>query len=563
MKTYTSFLILLWIGVLFILTPSTGRSQGLAEDTVQIPFTEDWSSGSFTTHNWSFPEGQGSWVVVTNYGDPSPSVAFYGYPTDTNYSHNLLSVWFDGEEFQCSDIWLDFDLNLTIVQPTGTENLTIGKVYDTTWIPLKTLKNDASFGWKHYHLYMGFANNHYFKIGFIASGANSTALSSWIIDNIHLDYVCQTASNLVETGTTNNDSIFLSWTPPRCRTGELTVLIYDDGTMENGWSLQLGDSGWFGNEFPVPGMSGTIESVSTRWFSSLCSNEQAFTVDFFDENHLLMATSDTFYLNYSNDDTWVTVPVNDVPFDGTFFAMLHWTPLTGCQHWLMDDLNGPYSAQDLAWFYDDTTWQKVSTLPVGDPGVFLIRVTAFINDEKKMTELTPGVIHEYSPSINDSMVMEGYNIYRKYPSNDSSFIRINSAPIPVTEYVDADVSHSSSGYYYYVTTLYDLASTNSFLCESASTDTVFASLTVGIGEKKEQTKLKVFPVPASTTINIQSDKTITGIGLEDHLGHSMMTLSNTTQKELILNVDGIKPGLYFLKVMTEEGVMIRKIMILH
>ncbi len=560
MKTYSSFLIFLGIGIIAVFTGSSLSAQGLPGDTLQLSFTENWNSGSFAMNGWSFPNGQGSWVVDNYYGDPTPSAAFYGFPPITNYSYKLFSPWFDGKEFQCSDIWLDFDLKLINVSITRTEEMTIGKEYDTTWIPLCTVKNDSNMGWKHYHLSLGFANKHYFKIGFIASGVNSSGIDSWHIDNIQLDYVCEPPSDLNAWHNNLADTVNLSWDPPNCgRSGILMNFIYDDGTMENGWVISQGNNGWFGNEFPVPGMSGTLESVSTLWWANTCL-PSAMTIDFFDANHTLVATSDTFY----TAGTWVTVQLNHFPFNGIFYAMVHWTPTTNCSYYLGYDENGPYTSQDLAWYYDGTTWQKVSSLPSGNPGVFLLRTTAMVTDGKKLTELFPADFRQNMPDVIDSMVVTGYNIYRKPPFDDSSFRKINTIPVPGTQYTDVPPpNYYFDGYYYYVTCIYNHASTNDFLCESPGSDTIYEVLVVNVGEKKVKAKLKVFPVPASNIINIQSDKIITGIEIDDHLGSIRLTEGNLREKEYSFPVERLSPGLYFLKVMTGEGIITRKILVLH
>jgi hypothetical protein len=466
----------------------------------------------------------------------------------------------DGKKFRCSDIWLDFDLELYNVTPDGTEKLTIGKGTDTSWTDVVTLKNDSSFSWKHFHIHFGSANDHYFKIGFVASGVNSAGVDSWYLDNIHIDYVCRPPSGLNAVASMTLDTVFLSWYPPDCGTsGTLMDLIYDDGTMENGWMMSPGTGGWLGNEFPVSTMAGTIESISTLWWANTCLPPH-MTIDLFDENHNYLATTDTFYCL----STWTTVPVNHVPFNDTFYAMVHWTPTTSCSYYLGMDENGPFASQDLAWYTDGTVWQKVSTWPGASPSVFMMRATVLVTDGMKETEQYPSNRHPDMPEVSDSMIIAGYNVYRKPPFNDSSFTKINSYPVTAAQYMDVPPpNYYFDGYYYYVTCIYNLASTNNFLCESPGSDTIFEYLVVNIGEKNEKPLLKVFPVPANTSVNLVSDKIITYAGIIDHLGITRMEVRNLKQKDCSLMVDGLPPGMYVLKVLTEKDIITRKILILH
>jgi len=335
--------------------------------------------------------------------------------------------------------------------------------------------------------------------------------------------------------------------------------IYDDGTMENGWASSPGTNGWFGNAFPVMGMAGTIQSISSNWWTAPCG-PQNMTIDIFDGNRNLVATTQTFVIP---DGGWVTVPVNNVPFSGPFYAMAHFIPASICNYWLGDDENGPDASQDLAWFTDGTTWQKVSSFPNGNPGVFLMRVTANITDGGKMADLLPGAQRK-SIETSDSMVIAGYNVYRKPPSDDSSFIKVNTNPVTVTEYTDVLPSNNYfHDYYYFVTCIYNMASTNNFLCESMGSDTVFESLVINIGENSNISRLNVFPVPASTLVRIQSDKIITGFEMDDHLGATIVSEGNLHKNEYSIPVSRLSPGLYFLKVMTGQDIIIRKILVVH
>jgi hypothetical protein len=243
--------------------------------------------------------------------------------------------------------------------------------------------------------------------------------------------------------------------------------------------------------------------------------------------------------------------------------MAHWTPAPGFCYYLGIDENDPAATLNLAWYSDGVTWQKVSSIPLGSPGVFVLRVTAMINDGMDLINLDPAPGHPDTPEVSDSMVIAGYNVYRKAPVNDSSFIRINADPVIDSQYIDNQFYGTYAGYYYYVTCLYNLASTNNFLCESRGTDTLFVSLIVGVGENKERTSLKVFPVPANSIINIKSDKIITGVEIDDHLGTIKMVEGNLRNHEYSIPVERLYPGLYFLKVMTGQDVITRKILVMR
>ena len=57
------------------------------------PLLEDWSSGNFTTNNWT---SEANWLVTTGFGNPAPSAEFYWSPTLYNYSRSLTSKTMSG-----------------------------------------------------------------------------------------------------------------------------------------------------------------------------------------------------------------------------------------------------------------------------------------------------------------------------------------------------------------------------------------------------------------------------------------------------------------------------------
>ena len=119
----------------------------------------------------------------------------------------------------------------------------------------------------------------------------------------------------------------------------------------------------------------------------LCSGTGAvLTVDFFDGTALTVNGSSAPFTAGSDD--WVTVAVPDVPFTGAFRAMVKWDNLSSGTNYLGLDEDGPYAAQDLEWYYDGTTWDKIWIVGgSGGPGVFGLRVTALVGGDLKQITL--------------------------------------------------------------------------------------------------------------------------------------------------------------------------------
>ena len=178
-----------------------------------LPFTENWKSGTFTLHDWQFPMGQGNWQISFNTGNPAPSAEFSGTPSVMHYNSALVSPWFKGQDYSCSDIWLSFDIRLLSSSNTGNEKMEVEYCFhDTTWYNLMDFRNTFSFSWTNYRIPLPHASSHYFKIRFRAAGINSSAISAWNIDNISVDYIRRKADHVYGCEHSSTD-LMISWDP--------------------------------------------------------------------------------------------------------------------------------------------------------------------------------------------------------------------------------------------------------------------------------------------------------------------------------------------------------------
>ena len=157
-----------------------------------LPFTEEWSSGSFDENNW---EVNGSnWTISGTEGNPPPSAVFNWDPVQTEYSMILESYPLLGNSMNSGEIYLDFDLKLSVFQPTGNEKMHI-MVWNWTsqsWHIVKTLSNsEGDIPWTTEQVDITpYAVGKVFKIAFLAEGENSLNIVSWQIDNINVYRLC-------------------------------------------------------------------------------------------------------------------------------------------------------------------------------------------------------------------------------------------------------------------------------------------------------------------------------------------------------------------------------------
>lgn len=190
-----------------------------------MPFYEPWNSGNFSYNDWKLePASSNNWSVATSTGNPAPTAMFGGSPVVTNYSHLMKSIQFGKSHTGCSRYFLDFDYKLEDVSADSTEKLTAGIFHNSSWYEAIVFKNKGTTDWIHVSVEVTNFIYSEFRIGFTASGVNSSHISSWMVDNIHLYGLCGDPLEL--QAEVNQNVVTLTWEPPAC-TSYTGLLGYD------------------------------------------------------------------------------------------------------------------------------------------------------------------------------------------------------------------------------------------------------------------------------------------------------------------------------------------------
>ena len=165
----------------------------------------------------------------------------------------------------------------------------------------------------------------------------------------------------------------------------LAEYYYDNGSSDYGWRMSKGYDGYMGNLFPV-NTSGTIRSVKVCFQSDPQAGTEMVQVEFFDK--------DRFSIGYTNPFTpvapdWITISGLNIPFNGNFYAMVHWNYVLTPTNYLAMDQSGPNAYMDLAYIFFEGKWKKLSADSAGNQkaGNFLIHVSAQLGSKKKESVL--------------------------------------------------------------------------------------------------------------------------------------------------------------------------------
>jgi hypothetical protein len=522
-------------------------------DTLALPFSETWDGGSIGYQGWT---GDSNWVYDPADGNPAPCAEFTWQPVLTNYTSSLTSTTIDCSGWSCATIWLDFDFMLNDQSMGGTEKLDVDCFWDYSWHRVAEMKNTGSVGWTSEHIDITNAAGQGMKVRFRANGLSTSNIFDWYIDNISVYGIGNPPT--VFLGTQCRDTVILTWEPPQCeQNGETTCLIFDDGSMENGWSISPGYTAWLGNFFPVTdSLSGTLQSFEMEWYNNTCVPLEVFQIDVFSQTGTLLGSSQTFQLPIPAPPTFMTLTLtNGIPFNGAFYGMIKWNGFPSCTSWLGFDENGPYASQDLGYYYDGTTFTPINIFGGGNPGVFTVRACGVINSPYKMVK----------PA--DSSFLTGYNVYRydSTPGGIIPFRKLNTSLLAGTDYTDVlGLDTLQYGIYeYYVTDVFNDSQTGQFLYESAGTDTITIQFpSVGI-RLLSGGFIMIYPNPANDFVHVKSDYTISRIEVMNLAGQTVYNEIVSNPKLAKINTKYLQAGVYFVKVTTSKGIRTARITVIR
>jgi len=426
--------------------------------------------------------------------------------------------------------------------------------------------------------------NRVFKFRFTAHGLASNHIISWEVDNIkvYTEYLFTPPINLnAYLNTFLDDHVELNWQAGISST--IKEYILDDGFCENGWAFNPASEAWLGNEF-VTSESGVLQGLDLYWMMNAFTGSDMLTVDIFNSNQVLIGSSAPFS---TVNDAWQTIPLSDVPFDGTFYAMVHWNNLAASTDYLGSDENGPNAADNYGWYYDGASWKHLSDFGYAH-NVFMLRATALIGvdhlkatlgevsiNNKARPTRTPGNIPQLSskpgsqkttspPSkLKSTNGLLGYQVYRrdytKYPPapnpGGGDFTLI--ATVDQNTYIDYGISNLSHNCYdYMVKAVY-----NEGVSEPSNID--WTCYPTGLEPDKEA-EITVVPNPANSYVSLQFPNSMQSVQLFNYSGIMVFEQKLKGETSLQINTTAYQPGVYVIRCSNSNAEsLIRKLVVEH
>ncbi len=518
----------------------------------ELPFYEDWSSGSLETNNWT-TECE-NWAINNHEGNESPSAEFTWDPLMQNgYSCSLTSDTLDGNLIEVGNIMLSFDVKLDDRNSTGEEKLTVEVSDSSGWVQVAEFTNNGSFDWTNSEVNItDIVPGKKFQVRFNANGQNSFNIISWFVDNISVYRTCDPPFDLDgELIWQSNDelAVELTWKPPaNTDIPDSTWLHWDSGG--NYWGIGLTSSN---ADFSVairydPGQlsdydgdtigqekiylydSGFSQVVAKIW-----TGENASTLIYADtlENPVGYAWNtvniDSLIIINADNEYWVGYTILGQP-EGFLPAGVDAGPAVAGYGDLVST--------------DGVTWLKLSDMGLNYN--FNIRFTVYAHDQS-------------------ALHCVGFDLFRqKINSNDYEFYDFIPFISGLDEYTyyDEDLQDYLHTVCYKVNAIWafnnDTCTSSYARAKNMPIDNyVCVILDEGIDENIGS-HITVYPNPVSSSLKIKSEENIIELMVYNNMGQPVIRVGGLNTKQHELDVGKLPPGIYFIRIETKNHFAVRK-----
>jgi hypothetical protein len=317
------------------------------------------------------------------------------------------------------------------------------------------------------------------------------------------------------------DNVEISWLNPGTWVPRTYTL--DDGTAENG-STFFDDTQnvSLGNIYEV-NEAGEILSVDVYGMRYENSSGRPLTMRIYNEEREVVGESEPFVLP---EDDWVNVPLNNVPYSGTFYAMLFFPTVDmGFANFLGIDSDGPYSEDNLSYSCQWGVWFEYSAISTG--GVFMIRVNTTSAGK--------------SPKS-----FEKYSVYRLIPGQPEASWTLLSNNVTENTYTDNEWNSLSQGWYKWAV---KVNYTGGVVSEPRLTNVLQLTHIESINNNNE-TNIQLYPNPFKNEIYISHPELVKNVQITDIMGQIVKQVNFNGKS---INTENFSSGVYLVIIESFTG----------
>jgi len=354
--------------------------------------------------------------------------------------------------------------------------------------------------------------------------------------------------------------------------GTIKTYIYDDGIAHAGWTFNPGYNLWFGNMFDVNEM-GQILSLDIYWWQNPDANpNRTLTVDIMDEDRNIVYSSKKFI---PGDDEWTNVVIDNVPYSGTFYALVHWEPTqAGLTNWLGVDYLSSYAELNKSYVFNGDKWYLAHHFFGDFPFVALIRANVLWMGKEVKTYTVTGtedfisldiqdntnkissadvdvpidVESKYIPQHVNTRVIEDYTIWRMLDGDqdDETLWTLLASGLTEPVYNDKDwTTFPLGGVYLWAVK----ANYTNGLSEAALSNELIKT-SEGFIIHNNLTTVKLYPNPFKNEIQISNSDLVKNITITNTIGQS---LKHVVFNGKTISTETLVEGIYFVVIEGYNG----------
>lgn len=537
----------------FLDTASHNKVEASNNPKSIIPWEEDWSAASFFYNAWTFTPEQGPWSMVFAGGNPSPTAGFLPQGNLQNYSYCMQSMTFHTAIFDCSLLFVSFDIKHTDIAQNGSEHFRAEAYWLGVWHTIADFANEGSFDWTTHTYDVTEAIGNPIVMRFTCYGSNSDSIVGWYIDNISITTQELPALNLdaeIDYQPTGDVDINLTWNSPDCPqqappNSYYINHIFDDGSFESTYPIAAYQNVELGNRMPIIG-AGLLESFDVYFDEVPGASTQQLNINIYNFMGFLIGTSEAFI---PTPNTWINVLVPDsVEIFEEVYAMVHWDSLPTATHALAIDQNGPYVSQQLGYYKQGLQWKLISEF-TGANGVFLLRANAWMGADDKVSSFDlsgkeskqsciPQIGSAQFKSVTTGKGLRGYNVYRDGQKINEDVLADTSYTVRWTPGTSPEFKVTSVHGTYFGDEESDFS--NSFTADI--TDAL----------ELNQGNLSLLPNPASTHFQVSSPTQIDRLELINTVGKVVLQ-EQIDSKYADITLENLAEGVYLLRITDNRG----------
>jgi hypothetical protein len=282
-------------------------------------------------------------------------------------------------------------------------------------------------------------------------------------------------------------------------------------------------------------------------------------MDIYDEQQQLVGKSDPFYLP---SDSWGNVSLNNIPYSGTFYAMIHWYPEgTEPTHFLGADYDGPNADNNYDMLFYGGAWEVAHIGFQEAPFVFMIRANAEVTGhgksvtyDNKLIQMSGIVSKNFANAANRMEKPVTVDLRTKHEVPKST-ITGSKTKLGYTVYLNGvEKATNISGTEFLFTGLVkgNYSAGVQSLYTSGSSEIVTINFEVDENSITPNTleNIVLFPNPFTNEINISHPELVKNVQITDIIGKQV---NNATFNGNIISCSALSSGIYFVELESFSG----------